>query len=225
MPNEDDPDEHRIDLTGIMNDDLRRVEKAYGDHGERLWIVGGSVRDAIAGLTCNDVDLATTASPQKQAAICDASRLRWIGTGMDHGTITVLVGSSQYEITTLRRDVDADGRHAVVEWTPDVLDFYADAFSQSGAMRAGMDLYRAFHADAIENKNHLKSHGRCKVPAAAFNGAQSFLSSIAKEQTEELYENVEVIEVEESGHWVAEESPEDCVEKILTFVGKHSEQA
>jgi pimeloyl-ACP methyl ester carboxylesterase len=105
-------------------------------------------------------------------------------------------------------------------WTPDVLDFYTDAFSQSGAMRAGMDLYRAFHADAAENKEHLKKHGKTKVPCASFSGKQSFLASIAKGQTEELYEDVEVVEVEESGHWAAEENPEDCVKKILAFVGK-----
>lgn len=87
-----------------------------------------------------------------------------------------------------------------------------------------MDLYRSFHADLEDNKAHLKSHGRCKVPAAAFSGAKSFLASIAQKQTEELYENVEVVEVEESGHWVAEENPEDTVEKILAFVGKHSKR-
>lgn len=107
-------------------------------------------------------------------------------------------------------------------WTPQVIDFYTDAFAQSGSMRAGLDLYRSFHADVKENKDHLKRFGKCKVPAAAFNGGQSFLASIAKEQTEELYEDVEVVEVPESGHWVAEENPGDCLKEILRFVGKHS---
>lgn len=108
-------------------------------------------------------------------------------------------------------------------WTPDVLEMYTDAFSQAGAMRCGMDLYRTFHADVKENKEWLAEHGKCKVPACAFSGGASFLQSIAKAQTEELYESVEVYEVAGSGHWVAEENPEDCVKGILQFVAKHNE--
>lgn len=106
-------------------------------------------------------------------------------------------------------------------WTPEVLDFYTDAFSQSGAMRCGLDLYRSFHADVKENKDWLAKHGKCKVPAAAFSGGASFLASIAKDQTEELYENVEVVEVEGCGHWAAEENPMGYAQEIVRFVEKH----
>lgn len=87
-----------------------------------MWFVGGCVRDALRGDVPSDFDLATTATPDEQVAICDSLGIRWIGTGLAHGTITTVVGGTPYEITTLRRDVETDGRHAVVEWTPDLTE-------------------------------------------------------------------------------------------------------
>lgn len=134
---------------------------------------------------------------------------------LDHLTCTDL-GISYlmhfYERLAYRADV----------WTPPVLDFYTQAFAQPGAVRSGMDLYRTFPIDVEDNRATLQKSGKCKVPACAFSGAQSFLAGIARSQTEELYENVEVAEVEESGHWVAEENAEGCVREIVKFVGKHS---
>jgi tRNA nucleotidyltransferase/poly(A) polymerase len=94
--------------------DLARV---YADAGHEIWLVGGCVRDHVAGRPCKDVDLATSATPDEQVALCDGSGHRWFGTGLSHGTITVLAGGEPYEITTFRTDVETDGRHAVVEWT------------------------------------------------------------------------------------------------------------
>lgn len=99
---------------------LAEVNSIYADAGERLWFVGGCVRDALKGVPCADQDLATTATPERQVAICEAAGLRWIGTGLKHGTITVRAGGISYEITTLRRDVATDGRHAEVEWDTDI---------------------------------------------------------------------------------------------------------
>ena len=99
---------------------LLRIRDAYAAQGHSLWFVGGCVRDAIKGVSCKDVDLATTATPEQQVAVCDAAELRWFGTGLQHGTITVVVDGEPYEITTLRRDVETDGRHAEVEWTTEI---------------------------------------------------------------------------------------------------------
>lgn len=99
---------------------LLRIRDAYASQGHGLWFVGGCVRDALKGVPCKDVDLATTATPEQQVAACDAAELRWFGTGLQHGTITVVVDGEPYEITTLRRDVETDGRHAEVEWTTDI---------------------------------------------------------------------------------------------------------
>lgn len=100
---------------------LAALERVYADAGETMWFVGGCVRDAVLGVECADVDLATTATPERQIELCEASGHRWFGTGLKHGTITVIAGDATYEITTLRRDVETDGRHAEVEWTTDIV--------------------------------------------------------------------------------------------------------
>ena len=85
--------------------------------GARL--VGGCVRDAIAGRAVADIDLATPDPPAEARAALAAAGLRAIPTGLAHGTLTVLSGPGRFEVTTLRRDVATDGRHAVVAWTTD----------------------------------------------------------------------------------------------------------
>jgi poly(A) polymerase len=82
-------------------------------------VVGGAVRDALAGLPVADIDLATPASPDQVLAALERAGFRTIPTGLDHGTVTALVDGRGYEITTLRRDVATDGRHAVVAFTDD----------------------------------------------------------------------------------------------------------
>jgi len=101
------------------------------------------------------------------------------------------------------------------------VDVYADSFEQPGSMRAGFELYRAFGQDAKDNRRMLGEGGKLKMPAAALCGNESLLLEVAEEQTREFYENVEVVGVEGSGHWTAEESPGDFVKKVSTFVGKH----
>lgn len=82
-------------------------------------IVGGAVRDALAGRPTADIDLATPDAPEAVLAALDRAGLRAIPTGLAHGTVTALVGGHPFEITTLRRDVQTDGRHATVAWTDD----------------------------------------------------------------------------------------------------------
>lgn len=82
-------------------------------------IVGGAVRDTLAGRAVSDVDLATPQPPDVVAVALNAVGLRALPTGLAHGTITALSDGASYEITTLRRDHDTDGRHARVDWTTD----------------------------------------------------------------------------------------------------------
>jgi poly(A) polymerase len=82
-------------------------------------LVGGCVRDALAGLPAVDIDLATPDHPETVAAALVAAGIRAIPTGIAHGTITAMLGGRPYEVTTLRRDVATDGRHAEVAWTDD----------------------------------------------------------------------------------------------------------
>ena len=81
--------------------------------------VGGCVRDAVAGREVADIDLATPLAPDAVIQALGAAGLRALPTGLAHGTVTALADGRPYEITTLRRDLETDGRHAMVGWTQD----------------------------------------------------------------------------------------------------------
>ena len=81
--------------------------------------VGGVVRNALFGLPVTDIDIATTAKPQDVMRLARAAGLAVVETGLQHGTVTVIVGHHPFEVTTLRRDVETHGRHATVAFTDD----------------------------------------------------------------------------------------------------------
>jgi poly(A) polymerase len=81
--------------------------------------VGGCVRNALLGLEVGDVDIATPLLPAEVIERIEAAGLRAVPTGIDHGTVTAVSGGRPFEITTLRRDVETDGRHATVEFSDD----------------------------------------------------------------------------------------------------------
>ena len=84
--------------------------------GEEARVVGGAVRNALLGLPVIDVDIATTAVPQEVVARASRAGLKAVPTGIEHGTVTVVSGHHGYEVTTLREDVETDGRRAVVRF-------------------------------------------------------------------------------------------------------------
>ncbi|MDT0575005.1 CCA tRNA nucleotidyltransferase [Croceicoccus sp. F390] len=81
--------------------------------------VGGCVRDALAGTAARDIDIATRHLPEEVMLRLQSAGIRTIPTGIEHGTITALLTDGPVEVTTLRRDVVTDGRHAVVAFTCD----------------------------------------------------------------------------------------------------------
>lgn len=81
--------------------------------------VGGCVRNAILGAPVDDLDIATRLTPDRVVVALKAAGLKVIPTGIDHGTVTALSERLPYEITTLRHDVETDGRHATVAFTTD----------------------------------------------------------------------------------------------------------
>ena len=87
--------------------------------GAEVRFVGGCVRDAVLGRQIRDIDLATGAPPDRVVGLLDASQIKVILTGIAHGTVTAVVGGKPVEITTLRRDIETNGRHAKVEFTDD----------------------------------------------------------------------------------------------------------
>lgn len=82
-------------------------------------VVGGAVRDALAGRAVADVDLATPEVPNAVVRALAAAGIRAVPTGIKHGTVTAVVDGRGFEVTTLRRDVETDGRHANVAFTDD----------------------------------------------------------------------------------------------------------
>jgi poly(A) polymerase len=82
-------------------------------------VVGGAVRDALAGRAVVDIDLATSRPPTDTMAALRQAGVKVVPTGLGHGTVTAVVDGRGFEITTLRRDVETDGRHAVVAFTED----------------------------------------------------------------------------------------------------------
>ena len=81
--------------------------------------VGGCVRNAVMGRAIADIDLATALEPPVVVTALEAAGLKSVPTGLEHGTVTAVSGGRGFEITTLRRDVETDGRRAVVAFTDD----------------------------------------------------------------------------------------------------------
>lgn len=107
--------------------------------GHETRFVGGAVRDALLGLKVAEVDLATTAHPDVVTKVLEAAGIKVVPTGISHGTVTAVVAGKGIEITTLRRDVETDGRHATVQYTDDWQedaarrDFTMNAMSRDAA--------------------------------------------------------------------------------------------
>ncbi len=97
--------------------DLAELHAHYRRAGFDIRFVGGCVRDSLLGETPKDFDLATDADLLEQADILKKHKVRFAPTGAAHGTLTLLLGSGKYEITTLRVDSAHDGRHAQVSFT------------------------------------------------------------------------------------------------------------
>ena len=81
--------------------------------------VGGAVRDALLGASVVDIDIAVPVPPAESLARLKARGIKVVETGLDHGTVTAIAGTHAFEITSLRRDVETDGRHATVAFTDD----------------------------------------------------------------------------------------------------------
>jgi poly(A) polymerase len=84
--------------------------------------VGGCVRDTVLGRPVKEIDIAVDKPPETVMRVLEAADLRVVPTGLKHGTVTAIVKGRPFELTTLRRDVETDGRRAVVAFTDDWLE-------------------------------------------------------------------------------------------------------
>jgi poly(A) polymerase len=90
-----------------------------GARAPEMRFVGGCVRNTLLGLAAGDIDISTVHPPQRVMALAERAGLKAVPTGIEHGTVTVIAHGKPFEVTTLRRDVKAHGRHADVQFTDD----------------------------------------------------------------------------------------------------------
>jgi poly(A) polymerase len=98
-----------------------RLFAALGAAGIAGRFVGGCVRNAVLGREADDIDIAVDKPPDQVVRALEAADIKTIPTGIKHGTVTAIADSRRFELTTLRRDVETDGRRAVVAYTDDWL--------------------------------------------------------------------------------------------------------
>lgn len=129
---------------------LRRIFALLNQEGEEVRVVGGAVRNALMGLPVTDTDLATSWAPDQVIARARQAGIRSVPTGIDHGTVTLVIEGRGFEVTTLRHDAETDGRRAKVtfgrDWQVDAerRDFtinalYADSSGQIIDLVGGLD--------------------------------------------------------------------------------------
>lgn len=94
----------------------------FSEAGHELFCVGGCVRNALMDVPVADIDMSTNAHPEAVLKLAKTKGLHAIPTGIDHGTVTIVVEKEPYEITTYRRDVETHGRRAVVAFSDNIED-------------------------------------------------------------------------------------------------------
>ena len=101
------------------NKGVNKIFGAINNYNETSEIryVGGCVRKILNDEKTDDIDLATNLTPDQVKQCLDKNQIKFFETGIEHGTITAVIDDQNFEITTLRKDVKTDGRHAVVEYT------------------------------------------------------------------------------------------------------------
>jgi poly(A) polymerase len=117
--------------------------------GHRALFVGGCVRNSLLEVPVGDVDIATDATPENVTNIAESAGFKVVPTGIDHGTVTVIAGGKPHELTTFRRDVETDGRRAVVAYSTRIEE---DAQRRDFTMNA---LYADRHGTVIDPLNGL----------------------------------------------------------------------
>lgn len=112
----------RINAEWLDDPATQTVCALLTDNGAQALFVGGCVRNALLGAPVSDIDIATDALPERVMKLAKAAGLKALPTGIDHGTVTVVVKGNPFEITTFRRDIETDGRRARVIFSKDVTD-------------------------------------------------------------------------------------------------------
>lgn len=97
--------------------ETQKIMHLLNPDGLQTMFVGGCVRNTLLSQKVEDIDLATQLTPDKVTSLLEDASVKVIPTGLDHGTVTAVIDGKAFEITTLRQDVETDGRHAVIRFS------------------------------------------------------------------------------------------------------------
>ncbi|PYE87108.1 CCA tRNA nucleotidyltransferase [Phyllobacterium leguminum] len=103
----------------LSNKHLQTLLAALSSGGEEARVVGGAVRNTLMGQKVADIDIATTTLPEETISRAKGLGFKAIPTGIEHGTVTVVAAGKPFEVTTLRADLETDGRRAKVAFGRD----------------------------------------------------------------------------------------------------------
>ena len=143
---------HKLSML-LGNKDIQRLLFILNPPHEETRLVGGAVRDVLLNRTVSDIDFATTLLPEKVQYLAQNAGFKTIPTGISHGTLTIIVGSSSFEVTTLREDIATDGRHAEVRFGR---NFKVDALRRDFTINAlSLSQNGAIH-DYCDGLKHLQ---------------------------------------------------------------------
>lgn len=112
----------KIEADWVLSGPAQQVCRMLTDGGHQAWFVGGCVRNAIIAAGPTDIDITTDARPDVVMALAEMAGLRAVPTGIDHGTVTIVVDGTPFEVTTFRRDIETDGRRAKVSFSDDITE-------------------------------------------------------------------------------------------------------
>ncbi|MGH1355175.1 MAG: CCA tRNA nucleotidyltransferase [Thalassovita sp.] len=148
-----------MQITGdwISNPATQKVCAMLEEGGHQAYFVGGCVRNALIGAKVADIDICTDAHPDRVVELAKQVGLHAIPTGIDHGTITVVSDHIPHEITTFRRDVETDGRRAVVAFSDNIAE---DALRRDFTMNA---LYARADGSVVDPLGGIKDLRRRHV--------------------------------------------------------------
>ena len=107
----------KITADWLTDAPVKRVMECFADAGFPAYFVGGCVRNALLGLPVTDIDIATPATPDQVMELGRASHIKTLPTGIKHGTVSWILDGQIFQITTYRRDIKTDGRHAQVAFS------------------------------------------------------------------------------------------------------------
>jgi len=111
--------DRRLEAAWFVRGPLPRLIDVLDRDGEEARVVGGAVRNALLDVPIHEIDLATTAVPEEIVRRVQTAGFKAVPTGIEHGTVTVVIDGQPFEVTTLRQDVETYGRHAKVEFGRD----------------------------------------------------------------------------------------------------------